>query len=222
MKRKIRFILIAVLFTCLAASPFFIKVKVECRSQSGQCPVDISSALRSLKNKNLFQARKVSRNILKKSFLISDFSMQFKLPNVLLINTIVKKPAYSVFDRSSGKYFLLDEKGMVLAVAEKSNLPTLIKEVYATELGTTTSEPDLFALKIIRGVMQMYQISVGTIQNDSLVVDLPSGIRVIFPLGDSEVDVLLGSLRLIYNRITADYPGVYSQIDMRYKNPVLR
>jgi hypothetical protein len=55
-----------------------------------------------------------------------------------------------------------------------------------------------------------------------LLVELPGQIRVIFPLeGDS--DILLGGLRLIYSKIKEDGNlAGYSQIDMRYKNPVLR
>ena len=89
------------------------------------------------------------------------------------------------------------------------------------KVGETVSTHDLFALNLILGVNEMYQVLYGTITNDALVVDIPPSVRVIFPLeGDSEV--LLGGLRLIYAKVTADYLGTYSQIDMRYKNPVLK
>ena len=67
----------------------------------------------------------------------------------------------------------------------------------------------------------MYQVNVGNIENDSLLVDITPKVRVIFPL-EGDYKVLLGGLRLIYTKITTDYSGIYSQIDMRYKNPVLR
>ncbi len=206
----------------LILSPFFIKVRLECKSQWGECPPEISSRLESLKSKNLFVSKRNASKILKNSFLVSDFSMQFKLPNILLINTIIKKPQLAIFSKATGKYFLLDEKGTILSVSDNSDLPTLLKDGGEAKAGDVVSNDDLFALKLIQGVYLMYQIRTGAIQNDTLVVDLPGSIRVIFPLRDIDTDVLLGSLRLIYTKVTADYPGKFSQIDMRYRNPVLR
>jgi hypothetical protein len=68
----------------------------------------------------------------------------------------------------------------------------------------------------------MYQVGQSSIQDGSLLVELPGQIRVIFPLeGDSEI--LLGSLRLIYSKVREDGNlAGYSQIDLRFTNPVLR
>jgi hypothetical protein len=63
----------------------------------------------------------------------------------------------------------------------------------------------------------MYQISKGEIDGNSLVVELPTAVRVIFPLdGTKDKDVLLGSLRLIYSEVTD------KEIDLRFKNALLR
>jgi hypothetical protein len=68
----------------------------------------------------------------------------------------------------------------------------------------------------------MYQVRDFTVQDDSLLVELPGQIRVIFPL-DGDSQILLGSLRLIYSKIQNEgNPEKYSQIDLRFKNPVLR
>jgi hypothetical protein len=222
MKKRLRNILIIILIVVIFSLPLFIKVKADCRSQEGSCPTEINSKLDAVKNKNLFQAKRDTSKIMKASFLVSDFSMQFKLPNTILVNTIIKKPEYSILDKGSGKYYMLDEKGVVLSMDEKTRYVILIKDAPNLGLGQKVSNEDLFALKLIYGVNQMYQIPSGAVQGESLAVELPQGIRVIFPMKDAEVEVLLGSLRLIYNKITTDYPGVYSQIDMRYKNPILR
>jgi hypothetical protein len=100
-------------------------------------------------------------------------------------------------------------------------LPYAITPEPLKKVGESISTRDLFALNLILGVNEMYQVLYGTITNDALVVDIPPSVRVIFPLeGDSEI--LLGSLRLVYTKVTTSYLGIYSQIDMRYKNPVLR
>jgi hypothetical protein len=69
----------------------------------------------------------------------------------------------------------------------------------------------------------MYQIDTGEVQNDTLLVELPGQIRVILPLEDADSQLLLGSLRLIYSTIEGGTnKNLYKEIDMRYKNPVLR
>jgi hypothetical protein len=221
MIKKLPYFLVFIFVIFLFLIPFFIKVTIECKSQFGECPSEVSSKLQTLNSKSLFLADRGARKDLKESFLISDFSIQFKLPNIVLINVIAKKPYFALKDAISGKFELIDQNGIVLTTADRSNLPTVVTASSVKKTGELIDSRDLFALKLISGVYEMYQVGYGMITNDALVVDIPPGVRVIFPLeGDSEV--LLGSLRLIYAKVTINYLGTYSQIDMRYKNPVLR
>jgi len=206
------------LVVILTLSPFFItqfliKVKIECQSQFGECPETLLSKINNIKPKNLQQTKSEVSKILKKDLLVLDSAMQYKLPATLLVNIIVKKPAFAIKDNSTGKIFTVDSEGKILSEVASTSLPLIIQN---------DQIPNLFALKLILGVYQMYQVGYGTITNDALVVDMPTGLRVIFPLRSEDSEILLGGLRLIYAKVTTDYPGVYSQIDMRYKNPVLR
>jgi hypothetical protein len=222
MIKKVAYMLAGMAFLGLFFSPLFIKVHAECRSQTGECPAEITAKLEQLKGKNLFQVRSLAAKVLKSNYLVSDFSMQFKLPDSLVINTIIKKPRYSIFNKSTGKYYLFDEKGTILSLSDSSALPVVAEETSEIKVGDTVSQEQLFGTMLLEGLDRMYQIRTGLHLNDTLVVDMPSGIRVIFPLRDSDRDLLLGSLRLVYSKVTTDYPGKFSQIDMRYKNPVLR
>jgi hypothetical protein len=222
MIKKIRNVLILIGVVAVVIAPFFIRVKVECKSQYGACPSELNLKLQTLNNKYLFQARGDVLRILKSNSLISDFSLQFKLPNVLMANVLVKKIRYSIFSKNTNEYFMLDAEGDILSKSTSSSFPTIYKNEVSVKVGEKVSNSDLFALRIVEGVNNMYQINSGVIDNDLLVVDMNSGIRVIFPVEERDLDVLLGSLRLIYSKISTDYPGKYSQIDMRYKNPVLR
>jgi hypothetical protein len=221
MIKKLPFFLIFIVVMLAILAPFFIKVKIECRSQFGDCPAEVNSGLGAISYKNLFEARQKTSVYLKKHFLVTDFSFQFKLPDTMLVNIIVKKPYFALKNATSEKLELVDQKGIALGVSGSSSLPTVVTAGPFVKVGAAVNSNDLFALNLVSGVYQMYQVGYGTIENDALAVDMPAGLRVIFPLeGDSEV--LLGSLRLIYTKVTTDYPGLYSQIDMRYKNPVLR
>lgn len=220
--KKVPYFLVGLLFLVLILSPFFIKVKVECQSQFGACPSEVVDQLNTLNNRSLFQVRRLAGSYLKKSFLVSDFSMQFKLPNILLAQLLIKKPEFAVLDKSSGNIGLVDADGKIISLTKNSGLPTVAVASEELKLGGSVSSTEIFDLKLIRGVWEMYQISLGEVQNESLIVELPGPVTVIFPeSGDS--DVMLGALRLIYGKVeSAELAGKYSQIDLRFKNPVLR
>jgi len=218
MIKKILSWLAVIFVVSLVLSPFLItqflvKVKIECLSQFGQCPTEINSKLKNLNSKNLFNSKKDVSKILKAETLVSDFSMQYKLPNILLINLLVKKPMYAIKDASLGKIFTVDKDGHLLSEVASTTLPLVIQN---------DQKVNTFTLNLMLGIYQMYQVGYGTIVNDALVVDIPNGLRVIFPVGGDDPEILLGALRLIYSKVTTEYAGVYSEIDMRYKNPVLR
>jgi hypothetical protein len=221
MIQKVGYSILFLVTIVIFISILFVKVRVECRSQVGNCPDEMNIKLKSINSNYLFMAGMQASKILKDSFLVSNFSSQFKLPNILLINLVIKRPEYSILDKSQNKYFMIDHDGRIISLSESSNMPTILIDQLSVRVGDIIPVNNLFALQIMAGVYQMYQVKSGMIQNDTLVVDIPPGVRVIFPLeGDSQV--LLGGLRLIYTKVVTDYNGKYSQIDMRYKNPVLR
>jgi hypothetical protein len=73
-----------------------------------------------------------------------------------------------------------------------------------------------------------YQVREGIIEDESLVIELSQGPRVIFPL-EGEKEVLLGSLRLVLSKLNNDAQDSKienvsgaSIIDLRFKNPVIK
>ncbi|HKB88234.1 MAG TPA: hypothetical protein VKC53_01155 [Patescibacteria group bacterium] len=223
MTKKIAYILSFLIIIFLFIFPFFIKVKIECKSQFGECPEELNSKLRISNSKNLFVAKRETVKVLKNLQLVSDFSTQFKLPNTILVNIISKKPYFAIKNISSGVFDLVDKNGVVLSQSTSSNLPAVFTSEPLKKVSEPIEDYNLFASHLMFGINQMYQVLYGTIENDALVVDMPTGVRVIFPIrSESEPEVLLGAFRLIYTKVTTDYLGTYSQIDMRYKNPVLR
>lgn len=221
MKRFFLYAPIILLTLILFVSPFFIRAKIECQSQYGECPAEIESGLMKLAPGSLIVLRNEVNSYLKKNYLVSSYSVQFKLPDIIQVDLIVKKPYFAIKSSTTGGIGLVDNKGIILSLVDSTPLPTLVTQEPISKPGQVVSNQDLFALNLILGMNAMYQINYGTIMNDSLVVDMNTGVRVIFPLeGDDQV--LLGAVRLIYTKVTSNYLGTYSQIDMRYKNPVLR
>ena len=200
-----------------------VKVKIECRSQYGDCPREVVDRIGGLNGKNMSVARRELKKELKSNFLVSAFTVQFKLPNILRVDLIVKKPVYALKKAESDVLALVDREGTVLAVSNQAFTPVVITKGNLLEAGEKVNEKDLSALELMDGVYKMYQTSTGNIEGDTLLVELPGPIRVIFPLAGTDRNMLLGSLRLIYSNIRDDKGTIlYSQIDLRYKNPVLR
>jgi len=218
------FTIVGIILFCgfVAILPFLIKVKIDCESQYGDCPQQISDKINSFDGKSLFTARRGVTKILKSDFLVSDFSLQYKIPNILHAELLVKKPIAAFRDSTSGSVILVDKDGIALSTASDSALPVVTVTGNLPKIGQYIEDSNLFALNLATGIYQMYQIGESQVQDDSLLVELPGQIRVIFPL-EGDTQVLLGSLRLIYSKIQSDGNlSKYSQIDLRFKNPVLR
>jgi len=220
--RKIILPIILILsFMALFLPKFVIKAQVDCKSQFGECPSEVITQLTSLNGKSIHYAKKEIDKYLSSNRLVSEFGVQFKLPNILRVDMIVKKP---VFALGNGEGFaFIDASGVVLTRSSENALPVVTIGGALPNIGENVDANTLFSLKLIDGVYKMYQTRTGTIEGSTLVVDLSGPVRVIFPLEEADRDLLLGSLRLIYANIQSAKEGpIYSQIDLRYKNPVLR
>ncbi len=217
---KISALLISVLFFAILFSAIFTKVKTDCKSQYGVCPPEIINELKRFDSKKIWEAKSGIKKTLKGNPLVSDFSLQFKLPNTILVNLIVKKAFYAIRDGNSQKIALIGSDGKILAFSEKTTLPLVLADHPLGKTGESISSKDFEGVKILSGVFEMYQVETAAETGDSLVIELPAGVRVIFPYsGDPEI--LLGALRLIYNKIE-NGDKKFSEIDLRFSSPILR
>ena len=173
--------------------------KIECKSQYGACPSEINSKLQTLNSKQI-------KKILDDEQMVSDYSIQYAFPDKLKVDILLKKARFAVYNKDTQIYLLLGNADEVLGTSDETLLP------YVIQNGET---PNLFALTLMEGVFNMYQVNKGEMINSGLVVELPTRVRVILPL-EGSVEILLGSLRLIYSQVTD------KEIDLRFKNPILR
>lgn len=221
--KKIFFLILAILILgSFFVLPFILKVKVQCKSQFGECPDQIVSSLHQADSKSLQLAKNQIGKVLKQNYLLTDYSTQFKLPDILVVNVLIRKPDFALYNKNTSELWLVDGDGTILIKTNDTTLPKIVTESDIPKSGQKVDAQTLNALKIIEGVWEMYQVGMGELGGAALVVDLPGKINVIFPL-DMDPQVSLGALRLIYTKITTgDSAGKFSQIDLRFKNPVLR
>ncbi len=221
-KRYILLILILLGILLFTLIPLLIKIeKVTCKTQYGDCNNLLVNELEGVKNKNLISSRSQVKKVVSKNHFISDYSIHFNLPNTLKVDLILRKPIYSIRKENTDDFILVSREGLVLSSSKQSDLPTLNVNYDLAKVGETISEKEMFALNLLLGVDNMYQINRGLVKDESLVVELPDAINVIFPLEGYDRDFLLGSLRLIYSKIQKEQ-GSYKELDLRFKNPVLR
>lgn len=229
-------VFIVLCISALFVSPFIVvprvlKVNViTCQSQFGPCNRNLEVRIKRVEDRkaSLYETKRELQKILSNDILVSDFSLQFKLPGRLAINLLERKPKYALKIRGTNSYALVGKEGYVIYFQDATNLPVLIVSEPPPNVGEVVSEEKLFALDLLYDMFSLYQVRTGAIENGSLVIELEQGPKVIFPLeGDREA--LLGSLRLILSKLNSDeqdsrienVSGV-SIIDLRFKNPVVK
>ena len=71
----------------------------------------------------------------------------------------------------------------------------------------------------------LYSINESIIENDYIKVKIKNYPQTLFS-AEGDVDFLVGSIRLIFSRLNDEAEGIrmneIREIDLRYKNPVLR
>src|SRR3990172_6806480 len=231
MKLKTLFLLIGIILFIgipFLLIPRLIKISIiTCKSQYGPCNNVIQENLVDIKFEKLYTVKKELRNKLSQNVLVREYFIQYKFPNILEINLLEAKPKYAIADRENN-IVLVDARGYVVSSQSSSSLPTLEIEGELGKIGEQVNKNILFAGELIYDMFSLYQIEYGRVAGDRLEMTTEDGIKIIYPLeGDKEV--LVASLVAIVSRLkeTDEETKIeevknVSEIDLRYKNPVLR
>ena len=135
-----------------------------------------------------------------------------------------KKPKYAL--KAEDTYALVDKEGLVIKIEKETPLPYIELAGVLPNVGEKVSQENNFALELMYNVYASYQVRGGRLENQSLVVELPQGLKVIFPL-EGEKEVLLGALRVILDRLNESDKDSrigkeITEVDLRFQNPVLK
>ena len=106
--------------------------------------------------------------------------------------------------------------------------PKLIVPFSLPNLGEKVDEATLFGLETLDEAFSFYQVQTAKLTDNGLVIELPLGPKVIFPL-EGERAALFGSLRLILAKLNRDTQdsrientAKVREIDLRFNNPVVK
>lgn len=212
-------ILLIILF--VLSTPTVIKKlikinKIECTSQFGQCTEQFSTG------DYLFVKKQIEQS-LKQNIQVNSYLIQYKIPSTIKIELVLKKPNYAISNLSHD-FYLIDRSGVVLGIVKETEMPFLVADTNYV-IGQKISDSNKFALDLLEKVKVINTISSAEIKDKVFEVRVENGVLVKFPL-EGDVDVLVGGLRLIFSRLNDETNGIrmedVTEIDLRFKNPVLR
>lgn len=213
------------LLSFLVIPRILIIKNISCSNQYGDCSENLELELEKAKGKSLIEAKKEIAGIMKQNLFVKEYTLRYEIPDKIRIYTIAKKAKFSLKNIEVDIYALIDQDGMVLGFGENSTLPKVIFAGKYAGVGETVGTKELFALNLISSLYYFYQVKEGMIVEDRLEVRMSDGVTVTFPL-EGDRDILLGSLKVILSRLNEDAKDSkikkVSQIDLRFKNPVLK
>jgi len=222
---------LSLLFILLVILPFLlfprltVIKKIECYSQYGRCDEALYRNLAVGLGKSFNEMKLTLKSVLSNDSLIDSYSYRFMLPDTIRVDIIAKKGQFAMQKKDAPEFAVVDKNGFVLAKVKQTNLPLLIVQEDLPKIREKVKEDRLFALDLIYRICYFYQVRTAEVGADSLSIDLPSGIKVIFPLSGDK-NVLLGSLRFILFRLNQagedSKIGKVQVIDLRYKNPIIK
>lgn len=219
--------LLLIIFAIFVIPKLIVVKNIVCDSQYDTCDQGITSEINKSINKKLSLAKKEIKFYLENNYLIRDFSVQYKIPSSLKINIVVEKAKYCLKSQLNDVYSYINKDGMVLELRENCNLPIIYIKGKNFNVGEKVNSEYLTALNLIDQIFISYNIKEGNIVDNYMEVLFNQGYKVLFPL-DKDNQILLGSLRLIINRLNTEesesriIEDRINVIDLRYENPVLR
>ena len=203
--------------------PRIVKInKLECYSQYGICGDEIFNLVNGSIGKNIRDAKKYATDKFSENNLVDGYSFTFKLPGTLRMDVIVNKAKFALYKKDTSEVVLLDKEGLVLEKTDKTNLPKVIVAEDLPAVSQKVTAEKLFVLNLIYSLNFLYQVDSGEITPDGLIVNLPKGVQVTFPLA-GDIETLLGSLKLVLAQmnLSGKDQGIIV-VDLRFKNPIIR
>lgn len=220
------FLFLGVLFTVLFVSLFFfLKIRsVSCSADhTPSCPSSLLEKLQAFKGSRIFQSERKIRNTLSSEPEVLSYAVKTSPLGDITVRITLREGSIALKPESSNTYTLYTKDGILVKEAPDTSVPTVVlKEQINTEAVPFVAALS-YQLTTILPVSQM------TVEGESLKVVLRDNRILLYPL-QGDIDVLLGStlitfsqLNLTEGKLIIDRQAVViREIDLRFKNPVLR
>ena len=191
--------------------------RIECRSQYGACSEEVENSLNGIGlGKAYGEIKKEVARVLGEELTTRTLRVSRTLPGGVLVSVIEKKAEVAIVVNEN-EYSLVDQEGEELGLVQMTQLPRLY--IQAEEVG---SQEKRLAIQILSELFKKQSVNYALINDQGLLVKLPDGLNVIFPL-QGDIDVLLGRLIMVHSWLKANPQEIrITIVDLRYDNAVLR
>ena len=220
------FVLVIASFTMVART--LVIDEVDCTSQYGPCSEEVGNLLDGLKGIKYINFGNSLDKVLSTSAYIEGYTANYKPLNRMEVDVIERKTSNALKIKGEDIFMLVDPSGKITEFVEETNLPYVVIDDKKGSVGDIVTNSKQNALSIVSSMYYVYGVGSGEVVDGSLMTTLDSGIKAIFPL-DGDTDILMSSLGLIISNLQVedkefriDEVGVIKEIDLRYKNPVVR
>lgn len=213
--------IVVVLTLMFLQTRLLISRNVECYTQYGTCPSEVSALLSGLQNKPLLwflPSRQVNRQ-LESVPQIAAITLHRRLPSTLVVVLDMRKPLGTVSNSVLGAAVVADVSGYLFTTASNSSLPLLVVSPPLSS-SDRLSTNQLKALNILSTFTSLSSQKItGRLENVTLFVDLGTGIEVVLDI-NRPLSEWYSSLQLILSRsrIMAKIPR---KIDLRFTDSVI-
>ena len=222
---KYIFVFIFVIISLVMIIPRLIRINdIDCKSQKNGCTEEIQRNLSDLEGQKYIVVIKSIDKVLTASNTIDKYYFQYKFPDRITIDIILKEVKYALKPDNSNWNILVSLDGKVIKLTEEGSVKPVLISSKSLNVGDTLDKPTLNYLKIAHLVGLSSKFDKAQIKSDGLYITLENGIIVVFPEGDPEI--LVGSFNLIdsrLNKLMEEFKMTEVKIiDLRFKNPIIK
>jgi hypothetical protein len=223
--KRISFFLGILLVLLFIAVAFLFKIRsVSCTTvDHSRCPEKIQQLLDSLNGSRLFFSGKKLKTVLLNQPEVQSFSTRTSVLGDIMIELTLREAFVALKPESSSVYTLYTKDGVVVKETPETTLPVVV-------LKEQLSEKEIpFVATLGWNITGVLPVSDMSVEGGALKVTLRDHRIVYYPLS-GDIDLLLGAtlatfsqLNLTEGKLIIDRQAVeIHEIDLRFKNPVLR
>ncbi len=223
MKKFLLALAFIILLGGIALSSRLIKInRISCSSQFGECNLNITDELGGIKLGSLKDSKEKINITLGKNKRVKEFVINYTPPKTLQVKVLERKPQVAILRKNASDYILVDREGVVLEEDSSTLLPIII----ISEVGHSTEELT-FAANLQYELFTNFNVNSSIMKKDHLLVN-KDNVNFLLPL-EGDLDVVLGSYNLILSWLKSEKEesriekvDAAREVDLRYKNPVMR
>lgn len=222
------FVIVACGLILFLLGDFWKIKKVSCFKNGDFCGEEIVTDLKNQvleKNLLFLSTKSLQERILRGDLTLKEVKIKKNPPAAVMFELKKREPAVAIgseLTEEGGGFLITDSEGIILAKAEKSDLPLiLIRDLPALNVGTKFKQEEIpRTIEILNGLrLYLFEPRVAKITSSSQVeVWLKEERKVIFSL-KKEAQQQLDSLQLIFSRDKIEGRNA-KIIDLRFDKPV--